>query len=98
MNVTVIVPAHNAADTLADTLESLTAQTFPGWEAIVVNDGSTDATPGIVEGFAAFDPRFRLVHRVNGGLAAARNTGVSHARHDALLFLDADDWILPRHL
>ena len=96
--VSVVVPAFNAAATIAETLESLLAQTHPHWEAIVVDDGSTDQTADIAGTFAARDSRIRLVKRSNGGESAARNTGITQARHAWLLFLDSDDWIAPSHL
>ena len=68
------------------------------WEAIVINDGSTDATEAIAHGCRERDPRIRVVERPNGGEAEARNSGIRRARHDWLLFLDADDWIAPNHL
>lgn len=98
MNVSVIIPAYNAADTVAQALESLLAQTAPGWEAIVVDDGSSDGTAEVVRSFTERDRRFRLVTRPNGGESAARNTGLDRAAYDWVLFLDADDWIAPVHL
>jgi GT2 family glycosyltransferase len=98
MQVSVIVAAHNAEDTIADTLESLVVQTFPHWEAIVVDDGSTDATSRVVSTFVERDNRFRLLRQENLGESGARNSGIKLARFDWLLFLDSDDWILPRHL
>jgi glycosyltransferase involved in cell wall biosynthesis len=94
----VIVPAYNAATTIAAALDSLSSQTFPDWEAVIVDDGSTDATASIAGGFAERDRRFRVVTRENGGEAAARNTGLCDASHEWILFLDADDWIAPHHL
>ena len=98
VNVSIIIPAYNAAGTIAETLESVVSQTFQDWEAIVVDDGSTDATADIAGAFVARDPRIRMVRQANGGEAAARNTGVSNARHEWLVFLDSDDWISPLHL
>ncbi|HWP47980.1 MAG TPA: trifunctional glycosyltransferase/class I SAM-dependent methyltransferase/polysaccharide deacetylase [Candidatus Limnocylindrales bacterium] len=94
-SVSVIIPAHNAADTLAQTLESLLVQTVPDWEAIVVDDGSTDRTAFIATSFAERDPRIRTVSQLQKGAGAARNAGIRLAHFDWLLFLDADDWILP---
>lgn len=96
--VSVIIPAYNAAGTLADTLESLLSQSVSSWEAVVVDDGSTDATGARAREYAERDARVRVLGRANGGEAAARNTGIGAARYDWLLFLDADDWIAPRHL
>jgi 2-polyprenyl-3-methyl-5-hydroxy-6-metoxy-1,4-benzoquinol methylase len=98
MNVSVIIPAHNAADTLAETLESLRAQTFTDWEAIVVDDGSTDETVAIATSFARKDSRIRITSQTKMGVSTARNKGISLARNEWLLFLDADDLILPQHL
>lgn len=67
MNVSVIIPAHNAAGTLAETLESLRAQTFTGWEAIVVDDGSSDGTAAIAASYAEKDPQIRTVSQPKMG-------------------------------
>jgi len=96
--VSVIVPAHNAAGTIFETLESLLAQTYDGWEAVVVDDGSADGTAAVASGFAERDARIRCVSKKQGGVSAARNAGVELAHFDWLLFLDADDWLLPSHL
>ncbi|HEY1754595.1 MAG TPA: glycosyltransferase [Bryobacteraceae bacterium] len=98
MSVSVIIPAYNAATTIAEAIESVLTQSSRDWEAIVVNDGSTDATLEIAGEFAAVDPRVRVISRPNGGESAARNTGLAEARHDWLVFLDADDWILPAYI
>ena len=95
VNVSVVIPAYNAASTIAETLQSLIAQTFQGWEAIVVDDGSTDATCERVRESGARDARIKIVSRHNGGESAARNTGIGLAKYDWLHFLDADDWIAP---
>lgn len=96
--VSVVVPAHNAAATLGEALESLLAQTHISWQAIVVDDGSTDSTAAVASSYAARDGRIELLQRNRGGTGAARNAGLQRARHDWLLFLDADDWLDPRHL
>ncbi len=98
MNVSIIIPAYNAADTLAHTLDSLLAQTIVNWETIIVDDGSSDGTSKIAESYAGRDMRFRLVSQDNAGVAAARNRGIALARFDWLLFLDSDDWILPHYV
>jgi Glycosyl transferase family 2 len=96
--VSIIIPAYNAADTLAETIEAILAQTYPHWEAIVVDDGSTDDTARIAQAFAAQDDRIRLISQPNGNVCVARNTGIQAAQFDWLLFNDADDWIAPTHL
>ncbi len=96
--VSVIIPARNAAATLDAALDSLHAQTMPDWEAIVVDDGSTDRTATVARTHAARDPRVRLLRAEAGGAGAARNAALSIARGRHLLFLDADDWVAPTHL
>lgn len=98
IGVSVIIPAYNAAETLGTTLASLADQSYPHWEAIVVDDGSTDDTAAVAARAAARDPRLRLVQQPQLGIAATRNTGIAAARAAWLLFLDADDWIAPQHL
>ena len=92
------MPAFNAERHLAESVGSATAQTFSDWELIVVDDGSTDQTKEIALALAAADERIRYVRRENGGQAAARNTGIRHARGPLLAFLDADDLWLPEKL
>ncbi len=94
--VSVIVPARDAAATLGATLASLLAQTLPNWEAIVVDDGSADGTAEVVA--AVGDPRIRVERTPGLGVSSARNLGIGLARAPWLLFLDADDWIEPRYL
>jgi Glycosyl transferase family 2 len=98
MHISVIIPAHNAASTITDTLQSLLAQTYVHWEAIIIDDGSSDNTAAIARRFAEQDARFRVLRQPQRGVSMARNHCVAQARFDWLLFLDADDWILPQHL
>jgi len=96
--VSVVVAARNAAATIGQTLESLRGQTWRPWEAVVVDDGSTDETARLVAAAGASDARIRLVPRGGGGVGASRTVGVAEARGAMLLFLDADDWLLPSAL
>lgn len=89
--VSVILPAYNAAATLERAIASVRAQTFPGWELLVVDDGSTDATSAIVENFARRDPRIRVLSRPHGGIVAALNAGIDVARGELIARMDADD-------
>nr|WP_321984816.1 glycosyltransferase [uncultured Lichenicoccus sp.] len=93
MTVSIIVPCYNVRDYVGATLNSLLAQTHPHWNAIVIDDGSTDGTAELVRGYA--DPRIRLVRQANQGVSAARNHGVALAGGESILFLDADDWLAP---
>lgn len=94
-SITYVIPAFNAAHTLPATLASLTAQTDPRWEAVVVDDGSTDDTAEVA--LALGDPRIRVLSRANAGPAASRDAGARAARADVLCFLDADDTLDPDH-
>ncbi|HEX5925414.1 MAG TPA: glycosyltransferase, partial [Baekduia sp.] len=96
--VSVVIPAYQAAETLEETLASLAAQTHEHWEAIVVDDGSRDATLAVAQSVAARDPRVRPLPKANAGVSAARNAGIAEARHPWLLFLDADDLLVPHAL
>ncbi len=98
VEVSVIVPAYNAARTLRATLESARAQTNRRIEIIVVDDGSTDATSAIAADMAAVDNRIHLVRQANAGVSAARNAGIAAACAPYLAFLDADDLWPPQHL
>ena len=94
--VTVVVPAHNAADHIEDTLRSVIRQTFTDWEVIVVDDGSTDATVELARGV---DARVNVIRNPRrGGPAAARNLAVAAAQGELLALLDADDQMLPTYL
>ncbi|MHC5853051.1 glycosyltransferase family 2 protein [Nostoc sp.] len=99
LGVSIIIPAHDAATTIAETIESVCSQTFTNWEVIIVDDGFSDETAAIATSFAKQNSRMRVVvSQPQMGVSAARNTGIDLAQFDWLLFLDADDWILPLHL
>lgn len=89
--VSVVVPAYNVCNYIEDTLSSLKCQSLTDFEAIVVDDGSTDRTPEIVESFCKRDARFRLLRKQNGGLSSARNYGIRHACGEYIALLDGDD-------
>ncbi len=90
--VSIVVPCHNAAAFLGETLDTVLAQTFTDWECVVVDDASRDGSADLIARYAASDARIRPVYReVNGGAAEARNAGVAQARGRFLAFLDADD-------
>jgi len=91
--VSVIVPVYNVEQYLERCLDSIVNQTLQDIEIIIVNDGSTDNSLDIVNKFAEHDMRIKIVTRKNGGLAAARNTGLEHAGGEYIGFVDSDDWI-----
>ena len=106
MRIAVIVAAFNVAPFLRQTIQSVIDQTHTEWSLIVVDDGSTDATGAITDGFR--DKRISLIRQDNAGVSAARNRGIGHVMgnvlssgpdsvlgspYDAVLFLDGDDWL-----
>lgn len=93
MLFSVIIPVYNVEPYLRFCLDSVLNQTFADWEAICVNDGSTDGSGDILEEYASKDNRFRVIAQPNGGLSAARNRGMEAARGEYILFVDSDDWL-----
>ena len=94
-NISVIIPCYKAAATLRRAAASALADAPAGLELLLVDDGSPDDTGPLCDTLAAEDPRVRALHRPNGGAGAARNTGLDAARGNWVLFLDADDVLLP---
>jgi CDP-glycerol glycerophosphotransferase len=93
--ISVVIPIYNVESYLAECLDSLREQGVANYEAILVDDGSTDASSAIAHRYAATDGRIRLVRQENAGLGNARNTGVALARGEYLAFLDSDDKLPP---
>lgn len=90
--VSVLIPSYNHAHYLVHALQSVISQTYSDWEAIIIDDGSTDDTQHVAAQFA--DPRIRYIYQENQGLSAARNTGIRAASSDIIALLDADDvWV-----
>jgi glycosyltransferase involved in cell wall biosynthesis len=89
--VSVIIPAFNAAATLAETIASVSAQSWRHLEIFVIDDGSTDATPDVIAAAARHDPRITAIHQTNQGVGAARNAGLARASGRYAAWLDADD-------
>ena len=92
--ISVIVPVYNVEDYLAQCIGSIRRQTYANLEIILVDDGSTDGSGRLCDGFAQKDARVRAVHQQNSGVSAARNAGLDMAKGDYLYFLDGDDWAL----
>lgn len=96
--ISVIIPAYNVAEYLDTCLESIEAQTFPDFEVLIVDDGSTDATPQKCDAWASRDQRFIALHKTNGGVSSARNYGLDRAQGQYICFVDGDDYVESRWL
>jgi glycosyltransferase involved in cell wall biosynthesis len=91
----IIIPCFNQSIYLQDCFNSIQTQAFQDWEAILINDGSTDNTTEVANRFASKDGRIKVIEKLNGGLSSARNTGIKAACGNRFIFLDADDYLYP---
>lgn len=98
LTFSIIIPVYNVEPFLRCCLDSVLSQTYNNWEAICVNDGSTDGSAALLDEYAAKDSRLRIVTQPNGGLSSARNAGLREAKGENILFLDSDDWLEPEAL
>lgn len=89
--ISIIVPVYNTADTLRRCFESIISQNFSDWECLIIDDGSTDASPAICDEYAVRDARFKVFHKKNGGVSSARNLGLKNICGEWVTFVDADD-------
>lgn len=96
--VSIIVPCYMQAEYLAETLDSVLAQTYQNWECVIVNDGSPDYMEEVAERYVAEDDRFKYFWKENGGVAKARNYGIANSYGEYVLPLDADDLIEPTYV
>ena len=96
--ISIIIPVYNVEPYIRRCLDSIKAQTFTDFEAIIVDDSSPDGSIKIAMEFVASDSRFKIVTRENGGLSAARNTGIEHSVGRYIAFIDSDDFIAPTYL
>lgn len=93
--ISVIVPVYNIAPYIERCVNSILNQTYSDLEVLLVDDGSTDATPVICDRIAANDCRVRVFHKKNGGVSSARNLALDHCRGEYISIIDGDDWIEP---
>ncbi|MBQ8618711.1 MAG: glycosyltransferase family 2 protein, partial [Clostridia bacterium] len=90
MKVSIIIPCYNSEKYLAACMDSVLAQTFEDFEAILIDDGSKDNTLKVAQSYAQKDARVRVYAKKNGGVSAARNLGLDHARGEWITFVDSD--------
>lgn len=93
--VSIIVPVYKAEKYLHRCVDSILAQTFRDWECILVDDGSPDGSGAICDEYAQKDARIHVIHKENGGVSSARNTGIDKSNGEWLCFIDSDDTVEP---
>lgn len=93
LKVSIIIPVYNASDSIRKMLDSILAQTLNEFEVLMINDGSTDESGRILEEYSAKDKRFKVFHKLNEGVAMARQMGVDNAKGEFCIHADADDWM-----
>ena len=91
--ISVIVPVYNAEETLRQCVDSILSQEYRDFELLLVDDGSKDGSPRMCDEYAVKDERVKVFHKENGGVSAARNLGLDHARGEWITFVDSDDYI-----
>ncbi|HGC8953165.1 TPA: glycosyltransferase family 2 protein [Streptococcus agalactiae] len=96
--ISVIVPVYNSEKYIEQCIRSITEQKYQNLEIILINDGSTDGTPALLERMKAWDKRICVFHKQNGGEGTTRNLGISVATGEYILFVDSDDWIDNNHI
>lgn len=93
--LSIVIPVYNAEDYLSRCLDSILNQDMNSYEVILVDDGSTDSSTLICDRYSATDPRFRTIHKPNGGVSSARNAGLNLAKGEYVMFVDSDDALAP---
>ena len=93
--VSIIVPIYNTSDYLSRCIDSVLAQTYPHFELILVDDGSTDESGALADSFAEKDKRITVYHKPNAGVSHTRNFGLSRATGEWISFVDSDDALSP---
>ena len=96
--ISVIVPVYNIEKYIEKCIQSVLAQTYPDFELLLINDGSTDTSGTICQKWAEKDMRIRLINKKNGGVSTARNLAIDCAKGEFFFFLDGDDWLHPECL
>lgn len=89
--ISIIIPVYNVERFLRRCLDSVQNQSYSNWECIIVDDGSKDSSPAICDEYVKTDSRFKVIHKENGGVSEARNTGLSQVSGEWVTFVDSDD-------
>lgn len=98
IKVSIILPVYNVDKYISDCLNSIINQTYSNIEVLVIDDGSPDDSGKIADEYAMTDSRIKVIHKRNGGVASARNTGLKEATGEFVIFVDPDDWISADHV
>ena len=98
MKISIIIPVYNSEKYLRQCLDSVLAQTYTDFEALLIDDGSTDGSGAICDEYAARDARFKVFHKENGGVSSARNLGIDNAQGEWICFVDSDDCLLKNYV
>ena len=96
--VSIIIPVYNSREYLPKSLDSIIAQTYTNWEAILIDDGSSDNCGEICDEYAKKDCRFKVLHKKNEGVSIARNCGIENASGEWIVFVDSDDFVTPDYI
>lgn len=96
--ISIISPVYNVEKYIRRCVDSIIAQTFTDWELILVDDGSLDTSGTICDQYASQDSRIRVIHKQNGGVSAARQTGLDASQGEYVIHVDPDDWVEPTML
>lgn len=98
LKVSIIIPVYNASKTVKRLLDSIKIQTLTDFEALLIDDGSTDGSAKILDEYSDVDNRFKVVHKQNGGVSTARQIGIELAKGEYVIHADSDDWMDPTML
>ena len=96
--ISIVVPVYNVERYLPRCIESILRQTYTNFELILVDDGTPDRSGIICDRYAERDSRIRVIHKENGGVSTARNTGIDAAKGEWITFVDSDDWVSDEYL
>lgn len=96
--ISIIIPVYNVNQYLVKCLESIVNQTYTNLQIVLVDDGSTDSSGRICDDYAKQDSRIKVIHKINGGLSDARNTGINIANGDYITFVDSDDYVCNEYI
>lgn len=96
--VSIVLPVYNCEKYLRECIDSILAQTYNTWELVIIDDGSTDASPNICDEYARSETRIKVFHQSNSGVSYSRNTGIEASSGQFIVFCDSDDYLEPEYL